>query len=84
MALIAKVTVAAMVDGVRRDFQPGEELPALAAHDAAALLAMNAIEDSAETAKAAKAAAAADKATSREFANARAAVIADKASGAPA
>ena len=80
MALIAKVTVLTMVGGARKEFQPGEELPDLAPHDVASLLAMGAIEDTAETARADKARATADKATAKEFANAKAAVAADKAS----
>lgn len=71
MALIAKVVVAAMAAGVRKDFQPGEELPELDAADVEALKAMGAIVDSAEAEKAAKAEAAADKAAGKDFAEAR-------------
>lgn len=45
MSKIAKVRVLAMVDGKRREFAPGERLPALAAADIANLAAMGAIED---------------------------------------
>lgn len=84
MALIAKVTVAAMVAGVRRDFQPGEELPELAAADVEALKAMGAIADTAETEKAARAEAAADKAAGKEFAEARKKAKAERDATAPA
>lgn len=71
MGLIAKVTVVAMVGGVRTEFAPGAELPELPEHDVKALKAMDAIEDTAETAKSAKAAAAAEKAAGKAFAEAR-------------
>jgi len=84
MGLIAKVTVVTMVDGQRKEFQPGEELPGLAAHDVDSLKAMGAIEDTAETEKSAKAAAAAEKASAREFEAARKKVKAAQESIAPA
>jgi len=71
MGLIAKVTVVTMVDGQRREFQPGEQLPALHAHDVASLKAMGAIEDTGETEKAAKVSAAAAKKAAKEFEDAR-------------
>lgn len=74
MGLIAKVTVVAMVDGQRQEFQPGAELPALHEHDVASLKAMGAIEDTGETEKAAKTAALAEKAAGKAFAAARKAV----------
>ena len=46
MALIAKVTVHALVDGERRAYEPGDELPELHPHDVAQLLASDSIEDS--------------------------------------
>lgn len=84
MALIAKVIVAAMVAGVRRDFQPGEELPELDAADVEALKATGAIVDSAEAEKAAKAEAAADKAAGKDFAEARKKARAERDAIAPA
>ena len=80
MGLIAKVNVLMMVAGVRKEFQPGEELPELPEHDVAALKAMGAIEDSGEAEKSAKAAAAAEKAAGKEFAEARRKVQAEQAS----
>jgi hypothetical protein len=80
MALIAKVTVLAAVNGVRTEFAPGATLPELSPHDVEALKAMGAIEDTAESDKAAKAAAAADKAAGKEFAEARRKVQAEQAS----
>lgn len=80
MALIAKVTVVAMVNGVRSEFATGATLPDLAEHDVAALKAVGAIEDTAETDKAAKATAAADKSAGKEFAEARRKVQAEQAS----
>jgi len=84
MGLIAKVTVVAMVAGVRKEFQPGEELPELAPHDVESLKAMGAIEDAGETARADKAAAQAEKAAGKEFAEARRKVKAEQDSLAPA
>jgi len=83
MGLIAKVTVVAMVGAVRTEFQPGEELPELPAHDVEALKAMGAIEDTAETEKATKAAAAAEKVAGKEFAEAKKKVKAAQDSIAP-
>ena len=74
MGLIAKVTVVTMVEGARKEFKAGEELPELNAHDKAALLAAGAIEDTAATEKARKAEAAAEKKAAAEFAKARDAV----------
>lgn len=56
--LIAKVLVAALVGGIRLEFQPGSELPELSPHDIEDLKRMGSIEDLDETA-------AADKADSR-------------------
>lgn len=80
MALIAKVTVLAAVNGVRTEFLPGATLPELSPHDVEALKAMGAIEDTGEADKAAKAAAAADKAAGKEFADAKKRVQAEQAS----
>ena len=80
MSLIAKVMVVAMVAGVRTEFQPGDELPELNAHDTAALVSMGAIENTAETSKAAKAEATAAKKAAKEFEAARAATQAAMAS----
>lgn len=80
MGLIAKVTVVTMVEGQRKEFQPGEELPKLHGHDVASLKAMGAIEDTAETDKADKAAKAAEKKAAKEFEEARKAVQAAEAS----
>lgn len=74
MGLKALVTVVTMVDGERREFAPGEDLPELHEHDRAALLASGAIEDTEATAAGKKAAAAAEKKAGKEFAAARAAV----------
>lgn len=52
--LIAKVLVAALVDGIRQEFQPGAELPDLSPHDVADLKRAGAIEDLDETAAAEK------------------------------
>ena len=84
MGLIAKVNVVAMVAGGRKEFQPGEALPELPAHDVESLKAMGAIEDTAEAEKSAKAAAAAEKAAGKEFAEARKKVMAAQESIAPA
>lgn len=80
MGLIAKVTVVTMVDGQRKEFQPGEQLPALHDHDVASLKAMGAIEDTGETEKAAKVSAAAAKKAAKEFEDARKAVQSAEAS----
>lgn len=68
MALIAKIMVAAMVDGKRREFQPGEEVTGLHEHDVEQLTKMGAIEDTAAVAAAKKAAAAAQAKAAKEFA----------------
>jgi len=47
---IAKVTVVIMVEGVRTEIQPGQEVPELSDHDARELKACGAIEDPDETA----------------------------------
>lgn len=82
--LIALVTVAAIVDGVRQDFAPGSELPKLSAHDTAELKRMGSIEDLDETAAAEKAAGRANAKAAGDFADEKKAVIAAQASTAPA
>lgn len=74
MSLIAKVLVVAMVDGERREFQPGESLPDLHAHDVASLKAMGAIEDTADAAAEQKEKKVAEKESAAEFEAARKAV----------
>ena len=81
--LIARVVVTVMVDGARRDFQPGEELPDLPEHDVTALKAMGAAEDPDETAQAEKALAAKERRAQADFKSARAAVQAQQQSIAP-
>lgn len=78
MALIALVQVDVMVDGERKSFPPGETLPDLHPHDVAQLKQMGAIEDTVDVAAEAKKALAAEKAAGKEFAAARAAVLAAK------
>lgn len=80
MSLKAKVMVVAMVDGERREFQPGETLPELHAHDVASLMAMGAIEDDADAVAAEKAAKAAEKSSAAEFEAARKSVRSASAS----
>lgn len=84
MGMIAKVTVVTMVDGVRKEFSPGEELPELAAHDVAALKQMGAIADAAEAEKSARAEAAAEKAAGKEFVEARKKAKAERDAATPA
>ena len=74
MSLIAKVLVVAMVDGERREFQPGESLPDLHEHDVASLKSMGAIEDTADVAAEQKEKKAAEKESAAEFEAARKAV----------
>lgn len=74
MSLIAKVLVVAMVDGERREFQPGDALPDLHEHDVASLKAMGAIEDTADAVAEKKEAKAAEKESAAEFEAARKAV----------
>lgn len=76
MTLKALVQVDAMVDGVRKSFAPGETLPDLHPHDVTQLKAMGAVEDTVETAAEAKKALAAEKDAGKDFAKARANVLA--------
>lgn len=80
MPLKALVQVDVMVDGERKSFPPGETLPDLHPHDVVQLKAMGAVEDTVETAAEAKKALAAEKAAGKEFAEARANVLAAEAS----
>lgn len=74
MALIALVTVVAMVDGQRREFQPGDDVTEeLHPHDIEQLKKVGAIEDTGETNAAAKAAAAQQMALAAEFAEVKSA-----------
>ena len=72
--LIALVTVAAVVDGVRQEFPPGSELPKLPEHDVQVLKRMKAVEDVTETAAADKAAAKAETRAGADFQNERQAI----------
>lgn len=80
MPLKALVQVDVMVDGVRTSFAPGETLPDLHPHDVAQLKQMGAVEDTVETAAEAKKSVAAEKAAGKDFAEARANVLAAEAS----
>lgn len=78
--LIALVTVAVMVDGVRQDFPPGSELPELSPHDTEELKRMGAIEDPEEKAAADKKADRAEAAAGGAFAAEKKAIAAAQAS----
>lgn len=78
--LIAVVPVLMLVDGVRTEIQPGEEVTGLSPHDKAELLRVGAIKDEAAEAAGAKGAAAEEKKAAQEFAKARKAVQAEQAS----
>jgi hypothetical protein len=85
MALKALVTVVAMVDGMRVEFEPGSELPALHPHDVVALKEMGAVEDSVDSEAAEKRSDAALKAAAKDFdAERKAVTAAKKSSAAPA
>ncbi|MFM9881204.1 MAG: hypothetical protein ACKVOO_12440 [Burkholderiaceae bacterium] len=80
MKLIALITVAVLIDGVRTTFAAGEQVTGLSSHDITALKACGAVvceeEQVAEQRKADKQA----KAIGKEFADARQAVQAHQAS----
>lgn len=78
--LIALVTVAAFVDGVRTEFPAGSELPELPEHDVQELKRMGAVQDLAETAAADMATAKADAEAGADFERERRAVRAISAS----
>lgn len=82
MALIALMAVVAMVDGQRREFPPGDEIPGdvLHPHDVNQLLASGVLEDTAETAKQEKQDEAARRAAEKEFAAVKRAQAAEKES----
>lgn len=80
MSKIALVHVALIVDGERKLFQPGEELPALSKHDEQALLTSQSIQDPKDVASAEKNAAAEQRAGDRAFEEARKQVKAADAS----
>jgi hypothetical protein len=65
--LIALVTVAILVDGVRTEFAPGSELPELPEHDVKELKRVGAVEDVTETAAVDKATAKADARAGADF-----------------
>lgn len=77
---IAKVVVALMVDGVRTEIQPGQEVPELSDHDAKELKASGSIEDTDETTAQEKADARDEAKASRAFEAERKAVQAAAAS----
>jgi hypothetical protein len=80
LPFIAVVMVTAFIDGVRREFQPGEELPELNPHDSEALLKMGAIRDPNAEAAEAKAEAKTKAAGEKEFQAARGKVLDAEAS----
>ena len=77
--LIAVVAVAMLVDGVRKEYQPGEEVPDLCAVDAAELKRIGAVYDEDELLASQKAADRSDKSAGKEFAAARKAIQATTA-----
>lgn len=82
--LIALVTVALFVDGVRQEFPPGAELPEMPAHDVQELKRMHAVEDVTETAAADKATAKAEARAGADFERERKAIQEAFASTQPA
>ena len=72
--LIAVVAVAMLVAGVRKEYQPGEEVHDLCAVDAAELKRIGAVYDEDELLADQKSADRAEKSAGKEFANARKAV----------
>ena len=83
--LIALVALAVLVDGVRTEIAPGEEVPAdtLSAHDLKELKNMGSIKDEDEEAVAAKKHERAEVAASADFQRERKAIAAANASTAP-
>lgn len=77
--LIAVVVVAMFVEGVRKDYQPGEEVPDLNPVDAADLKRMGSVYDEDELLADQKTADRAGKSAGAEFAKARKAVQATAA-----
>lgn len=84
MALIALVMVVTMVDGQRREFQPGEEVTGLHAHDVEQLKKMGSLQDTVEVAAAEKAAVAEQKKAGKAFDEVKKARAAAKESAADA
>lgn len=78
--LVALVTVAILVDGVRTDFAPGDELPEINPHDAQELLRMGSVKDPADEAQAERDDAKAQRAANSAFQEERAQVQAQAAS----
>lgn len=78
--LVALVTVAVLVDGVRTEFAPGDELPEINAHDAQELLRMGSVKDPSDEEWAERDGARAQRAASRAFEEERAHVQAAMAS----
>jgi hypothetical protein len=83
-ALIALVTVVALVDGVRTIYEPGDEVKGLHPKDVETLILAGSIEDQSATEKAEKAAERSQAAADAEFAAARAAVQQQQETIAPA
>jgi hypothetical protein len=79
-ALIALVTVVAIVDGVRTEFPPGSDLPELPEHDVKELKRMGAIQDPVDVAAADKADARATAKAQGDFEREREAIQAANAS----
>lgn len=77
--LIAVVAVAMLVAGVRKEYQPGEEVPDLCAVDALELKRIGAVQDVDELLADQKAADRAEKSAGKEFAAARKAIQATAA-----
>jgi hypothetical protein len=71
MSKIALVNVALIVNGERRNFKPGEQLPELPEHDEEALIASKSIKDSAAENTAARATASEQRKGDMEFQEAR-------------
>jgi hypothetical protein len=82
--LVALVTVAVMVDGVRTEFAPGDELPEINAHDAQELLRVGSVKDPAVEEQAERDDAKALRAADRDFQKEREQVQAATASTANA
>lgn len=83
MSKIALVHVALIVNGVRRNYQPGDTLPEIPEHDAEALTLSKSIKDSADESKAARADASEQHKGDKEFQEARQRVLAEAESRKP-
>ncbi|QNK69196.1 hypothetical protein [Variovorax sp. PAMC26660] len=71
MSKIALVNVALIVNGERRNFKPGEQLPELPEHDEEALIASKSIKDRTAESNAARASASEQRKGDEEFQEAR-------------